>query len=835
MTTTPTTSSARVASTDAGRRLYWGGALVAFLVPLVVYARTMQGGASFWDSGEFIAAAYRLGIPHSPGTPLYVLVGRVFTLLPIPLLSVAQKVNLLSAFCGAAGILFAYMLVVRFLDFTMGRTTDRLDAMLRVAGALTGALFLAFSDTYWTNSTEAEVYAMSNALMGFLTWLALKWGDAPRARNATALVYLMFYLLALSVGFHLGTILAFSGIFFFILSVKNRTFSTAEFLVACAAVGIFVADATMYRDGRFTLAMLGVLVVVLALMWSQGSRFPAIATALFVLGLSVHLYLKIRSGLNPTMDEGDPETWRALYAVLRREQYPPTGLFPRKASFAFQLQHFNGYFQTQFELARAYIGRLNAGALLPIGLGIWGMVDQYVRSRRTFVMLFVTFLTVSLGLVIFLNFSDHEVRERDYFYSPAFYYFAVYIGMGAASLLGELRGLLAPEPGRSSPALAGLCAVMLVFPFVTMKHHWWTHDRWRNTVCPRYARNMLVGLEPNAIVFTNGDNDTFPLWYIQDVEGYRTDVRVVNLSLLNTPWYIRQCRDNEPRVPIEWTDEQIERLRPQMTRDGEVLLVRDLAIREILRANLRRPPSQQKPIYFAVTIPPETYAPYRDYLEMEGLEYRLVKRKGENLVNVSKLEQNLMENYDYTCLLTPDWKRDTSMYQPPYVRHLVQNYAAAFVQLAYAMHQDSLYDKALRYLEIAREISPSMEPARQMIGLFRLEAGDTEGAIAYYTDEFRKSGDASMLYRLAGVYERIGDYGQALDMLDRILTGYAGSGNVPGERDLVVTAYYMALRGGRVERARRYLTDWMRAHPGDREVRRLLSELDRSIDSTAVR
>ena len=168
MTTTPPDVSAP-RDHEAGQRLFWAGALVAFVLPLVVYARTMQGSASFWDSGEFIAAAWRLGIPHSPGTPLYVLVGRVFTLLPLPLLTVAQKVNLLSAFCGAAGILFAYMLVVRFLDFTMGRATDRLDAMVRVAGALTGVLFLAFSDTYWTNATEAEVYAMSNALMGFLT------------------------------------------------------------------------------------------------------------------------------------------------------------------------------------------------------------------------------------------------------------------------------------------------------------------------------------------------------------------------------------------------------------------------------------------------------------------------------------------------------------------------------------------------------------------------------------------------------------------------------------------------------------------------------------------
>jgi hypothetical protein len=124
---------------------------------------------------------------------------------------------------------------------------------------------------------------------------------------------------------------------------------------------------------------------------------------------------------NPAIDEGDPETWRALYAVMRREQYPPTSVINRKASFLFQLQHFNGYFQAQFQMFQTYVGQLNLGSLLPIGLGVWGMVDQYSRHRKTFVMLFVTLMVMSLGLIVFLNFSDSEVRERDYFYSSAFY------------------------------------------------------------------------------------------------------------------------------------------------------------------------------------------------------------------------------------------------------------------------------------------------------------------------------------------------------------------------------------------------------------------------------
>jgi hypothetical protein len=261
---------------DTGTRIFWGGAIVSFLVPLALYIKTMAASSSFWDSGEFIAAAYRLGIPHSPGTPLYVLVGRVFSVLPLWFFSIAERVNLISAVCGAVGVLFVYMLVIRFMDMMFGRSETSAQTTLKVAGALVGCLFLTFSDTYWNNCIEAEVYAMSNALMGFMTWLALKWGERPRELKSMFLIYLLFYLLALSVGFHLGTILAFSGIFLFILMTSEKTFSNMEFLIACAGVGIFIADATLYRNGQITVFLLVVFAVVVGMSYSMKSPFAAV-------------------------------------------------------------------------------------------------------------------------------------------------------------------------------------------------------------------------------------------------------------------------------------------------------------------------------------------------------------------------------------------------------------------------------------------------------------------------------------------------------------------------------------------------------------------------------
>jgi tetratricopeptide (TPR) repeat protein len=797
------------------QKIFYAGAILAFVLSLALYLRTMAVSASFWDAGEFIASAYILGVPHSPGTPLYVLVGRVFTMLPIPL-TVAQKVNLLSSLCGALGVLFVYILIVKFLDYILGKSTSVEQSIIKVVGGLVGALVLAASDTFWINAIEAEVYAMSCFLMGFMTWLGLKWEENPGSHKATLLIYLLFYLLALSVGFHLGTILAFSGIFFFVWLTANKAFSNLEFLIACIGVGIFVADATLYREGQATLVMLVIYLGVVAWLIKSRSPFAAICSGLFILGLSVHLYMLIRSGHNPAIDEGSPETWRSLYFALRREQYPPMNVFARKASIVFQFQHFTGYFYNQFQFLPLIIGKTNISALLPIGLGVWGMVDHFSKHKKSFIMLFVTFLITSIGLLLFLNFSDDEVRDRDYFYSPAFYYFAVFIGIGAASVLNEIKGAYQNKETSSRPILIIVGVVMLAIPFLAARHQFFSHDRSNNYTCRDYAINMLKPLEENSIIFTNGDNDTFPLWYIQEVENFRKDIRVVNLSLLNTPWYIKQLRDNEPTVPISWTDAKIDELQPVLTKQGW-RLVRDIAVQHILLEN-----RWKKPIYFAVTIPPETYAPYRDYLEMQGLAYLLVQKKGKNMINEEILEDNVYNQFSFRSILTSDWKKDDSVYLPKHTRHLIQNYAAAFIQLGYIQQYDP--QKSLKAFKVAKEISPDIEPVVQLLGRVYLQAGDTLKALQHYQDMVERHPQKLSLYlHLAEMYERIGEYDKAINTLDILIE------KDPGDRQAFLSAFGLAVRADALQRGRNYLVRWLNAHPNDEEVRRQLDEFDNAL------
>jgi hypothetical protein len=263
-----------------GEMYFRVGLIAVFLISLILYTKTMTPTAPFWDAGEFIASSYTLGIPHSPGTPLYVLIGRVFTLLPLPF-SVAGKVNFISVVAGALAVLMLYVLIVRFLDHMLGKSKSTTDTMIKVTGALVGSLFAAFSHTLWANAVEAEVYAISIFIMGFMTWLALKWADNPTGPRSVRFIYLLFYLAALSVGLHLGTILAFAGIFLLVLMTKEKAFTNTQFLLACSGMGIFVMDATLYRHGDWTLTLLGLFVLVSMYTYSKNkSLMPAICTAL---------------------------------------------------------------------------------------------------------------------------------------------------------------------------------------------------------------------------------------------------------------------------------------------------------------------------------------------------------------------------------------------------------------------------------------------------------------------------------------------------------------------------------------------------------------------------
>jgi hypothetical protein len=176
--------------------------------------------------------------------------------------------------------------------------------------------------------------------------------------------------------------------------------------------------------------------------------------------------------------------------------------------------------------------------LLPLLLGIIGLLYHYSRNLKDFWIVMVLFIMTGIAIVVYLNQYPNQPRERDYAFAGSFYAFAIWIGLGVLVLYEVLKKILPASP---SAILASLISVAAV-PAIMAAENWDDHDRSGRYMARDFAYNYLNSCAPNAILFTNGDNDTFPLWYAQEVEGIRTDVRVVNLSYLGADWYIEQMQ-----------------------------------------------------------------------------------------------------------------------------------------------------------------------------------------------------------------------------------------------------------------------------------------------------
>ena len=197
--------------------------------------------------------------------------------------------------------------------------------------------------------------------------------------------------------------------------------------------------------------------------------------------------------------------------------------------------------------------------MLPFLLGILGILFQLQdreRGKQQFLVIFMFFFMTGVAIVLFLNQTPFEPRERDYSFVGSFYAFAIWIGMGVCYIALRLQKIL-----KKTPVLAAKIAVAacLFVPILMASQNWDSHDRSGRTLARDMGMNYLVGLGENAIIFTNGDNDTFPLWYVQEVEGFRTDVRLVNLSFLQTEWYLDNlllpAHESTP-IPVNWAREQ---------------------------------------------------------------------------------------------------------------------------------------------------------------------------------------------------------------------------------------------------------------------------------------
>ena len=789
-------------------------ALVIFLLTFVVYFDTMAPTVSYWDCGEFIAVSHTLGVPHPPGSPFFLLLGRIFSMIPFNE-DVAFRVNIISPLVSALAVMLLYLSIVKVVTHWRGKINSLTDSLIVFGGGISGALAFAFTDSHWFNAVEAEVYAFSTFFTAIVVWLILLWNEKADEKGHERYLLIIAYMIGLATGLHLLNLLAIPFVTLIIYFRKYKVeWKSFGFNVLITAIIFFVIHNGIIKGlPKMAAGFLGVwgtiflIGSVFALMiWAVLNKQHLISVAatsvvLVLIGYSTYSLIFIRSNQDPTIDENDPETVESMISYLEREQYGSVGQFPRrfkgipqmyevvgppanngdyssrqKAQYRktniskqwdffwnYQIKKmYNRYFLWQF----AGRGPSTENGVTPMGansredgvdwsqfgmplallIGLLGMFYHGSKDQRMSFSVMSLFLLTGYAIILYLNQDDPQPRERDYSYVGSFFAFSIWIGAGVSAIGEFIEKKIVNINLRKRILSITLALIVIFMPGVMMSVNYHAHDRSGNYVAWDYSYNILQSVGPNGILFTNGDNDTFPLWYLQEVENIRKDVAVVNLSLLNTPWYIKQwkeARSSDTKF-INLSDNQVDAITSRLQRweekkvqvpvqndpenkqgfiewnlkptfAGQALRVQDIMILRIIKdANWK------VPIYFAVTVSQSNRIGLDSYLDMQGLTFQLKSHKTKP-VDQEMMYKNLMtkigpDNWStefdvagFNPELESSYTNWSRNYRPGYmfrnlgnekiyyndqVIRLLQNYRSAYMQLAVTYYMD--YQKEQR-------------------------------------------------------------------------------------------------------------------------------------------
>jgi hypothetical protein len=510
------------------RPSYLAAAIVSAAV-LVLYLITLAPNTAMWDTSEYIAAAYTLGLPHPPGNPLFVLIGRVFSILPIAG-SVAARINILAAICSAVSAGMWFLITERVL---VGWFPERWQ---RIVGGALASLIGATAFTVWNQSVVNEkVYTVSLVGIAIISWLMIRWSDEPDGRRSDRILVLVAYLLGLGYANHMAGMLAGPAAALAVIIRRPRTLVRWKLILACIAAIVF--------------------------------------------GMTPFAIQPIRAAWYPAINEGEPtgcrngiavsctfskETYDSFMYNFNRGQYGKPALTDRQAPFLGQLAMYWYYFKWQWlrDAHNDYPYVQNVLGALFLVLGLFGGYVHYHRDRRSFWYFGALMFSCTLLLIYYLNFkygatqpvgsdvqlAQKEVRDRDYFFLWSFSAWGVWAALGLifiweslASFFGTVRVRLGKQdvimPTKKGWQFTSPILALALIPLFT---NWSSAPRKGQTDTRDFAADLLNSVEPYGVLITVGDNDTFPLWYAQEVEHIRRDVVVVNTSLANTDWYARQ-------------------------------------------------------------------------------------------------------------------------------------------------------------------------------------------------------------------------------------------------------------------------------------------------------
>ncbi|HUT63069.1 MAG TPA: DUF2723 domain-containing protein [Anaerolineae bacterium] len=731
-------------------------ALIIFTIALIIYIMTVAPTLSFWDCGEFITCSYIMGIPHPPGSPLLSLLGRVFSLIPFHdyrgqgTNEIAYRINMIDVILGALTVMLTYLIMVKLIRKFRPSTFSKLENTIIIFCASITAFMVAFSDEFWANAVETETYMPTLFMQMLALWLTLRWEERKDDPAAVRYLFLAAYILGLGNGVHLAVVLIAPTVFLLVLFSRPDWFSNTKlwvyvvlFMSAGALIKLYAGLEIQYISMILfaIVAPLGIYILYQRGkdVWKLTLLGMILCGSLYIIGYSVYPTIMVRALKNPSINEGNPDNLNRYKLYMSRDQYGQEnmyiGMFSRKADFSYQF----GYMYVRYLIQQfpfwgptfkvMFTNNRSPDSTEPVmtvndvyisvfllSILLYGFYMHGREDLKSFIALFLLFIASSIGLVLYLNMDNPQVRERSYFFLGSYHIIMVWIGMGILGIITDINDWLTTKH-QSRLIIPVTLSLFIVFctlpPQAVLSNNidpnytnFQVHDRTYDWIPWDYAYNILESCEKDAILFTNGDNDTFPLWYLQEVKGIRKDIRIVNLSLLNTDWYNLQMKKEGVTIPIKYSDEFIE--KKLCGREETALTLRVwplegkkvtaagitwrlpnyhkialdsneyiglIRIQDVMVTNIIQWVNWTRPIYFAVTVALENKIGLDDYLSMEGMVFRLQQMPSKIAVNVDVMNRNIFEKYKYRSLT------DTKVYKSPNTLKLITNYFIGFAQL----------------------------------------------------------------------------------------------------------------------------------------------------------
>ncbi len=435
--------------------------VLVFILTLVVYVKTLCPTVYIGDSGELVTASYCMGIAHPPGYPLYTLLGKLFTMLPFG--NIAYRINLMSAFFSSLTVVLVYFIILLVTAKIKICSTLLPQAVFQKLAAVTGSLMLAFSSEFWSGAVTAEVFSLNAFFLALLVLVALKWNG-----RENSYLYLLGFILGLSLTNHITIIMALPGIVYYIwITVKRQ--------------GVQVKENILQTLFYFMLFVL--------------------------MGVLLYIYLPVRASRSPVMNWGNPDNLKRFIEVITRSQYgtfrlhSDLGALPSPGSVLRQVITFATLLFEQFKI-------------IGIALGIAGAFRLFRENKRIFYSLMMIFVVSGLAFLVYANMPKNPMyldMSRRFYVMPGVV-FSIWTGIGIIVLMEIIRNKLV--------------YALVLLPLILLAGNYHANDRSRNRIAYDHAANTLKTLEKDSILFILGDDFVFPMAYLKIVEKKRPDVSV---------------------------------------------------------------------------------------------------------------------------------------------------------------------------------------------------------------------------------------------------------------------------------------------------------------------